>query len=73
MSEIEIQSDIPLPSKSHTPLWAALRAMQVGQSCLIPDDYSYSNQLSGCANIKLKPKRFTSRKTAGGRRIWRIA
>jgi len=49
------------------------RMMEVGDSFLIEQPGKTACQLSGSANKRFAPKRFTTRKLSdGSRRIWRI-
>jgi len=61
-----IEKGIPIPENPDS-LVATLRAMGVGDSILLDKPFR-----SGLHNIRLKPKRFTSRKTRDGWRVWRI-
>jgi len=71
MQEIEIQKNIPIPnptSSSGRPPKYPFRTMEIGDSFL-----ARSKEIGGvCNTSRYKPKKFISRTTEEGLRIWRI-
>lgn len=75
---VVIDKGVPLPAISggrSTGPWLAARTMEVGDSFLLPVDYSFNSKQSfvGNCNRMFAPKKFVGRKELETRRIWRIA
>lgn len=73
---VVIEKGVPVPAGRwdyESGYWTALRALEVGDSFVVPDGYKAAMSMAGLANRSEKPKKFTSRKVDGGRHIWRIA
>ena len=73
--EIKIEKGIPIPfgTRNQNPLTLAISQMDVGDSVVAPTTYIWPNQIAAQANKRLAPKRFKSKKTDAGYRVWRTA
>ena len=69
-----IEKGIPVPKKRSE--YKFLKEMEIGDSVLITDYPKNAKgnavAISGIANSKLSPKKFTQKWTKEGLRIWRI-
>lgn len=77
----KVESHIPLPArkvlqpKKRESLFP-FEKMSVGDSFLIPTGFRKMNSISGTCSYhskKLAPKKFVSRTTKAGIRVWRVA
>lgn len=72
---MKIEKGIPIPAKNsrcYSGLSGTLRLMDVGDSVLVPDSIKYPYQLTN--NIaQITNRKFATRSTPEGRRVWRIA
>lgn len=72
---LTIEHDIPIPEKRHggsregSAVWQ-LRRMRVGDSVLVPRPQNWACAIGAHS---FGPGRFTTRREAGGTRIWRTA
>ena len=76
MAEIKIDKGVPMPRGSSgrgRPARYPWLQMEVGDCFLVPPDSKHPGALIGKANEQYAPRRFASRKTPEGHRIWRIA
>lgn len=72
MNDIQIEKGVPLPE--YGKLSGSLRRMGIGDSILFPSVHSASLQSILSRLRKGSPGlKFTSRKTEGGIRVWRLA
>jgi len=76
----EIEKGVPLPSRGRSgrrpsPLLIALRAMQPGDSVLVPSTDASRGTVSGLAVLVARKQggEFVTSGVEGGTRVWRIA
>ena len=60
----------PAQKKRASDLYEAMGSLQPGQSLLLPEDWRHQRALD-CAR-KFKDRKFTTRKTGKGIRVWRV-
>ena len=71
MTAMIIETGIPCPPRGNSPVVAAMRSMDVGQSFLITEAFEYGRARGSWA--MLKPKKFAIRKVPHeGWRVWRL-
>ena len=78
MAEIKIDKGVPIPKVKSGPTTFKsiypLAEMEIGDSFMpLTANRSSISRIAGAANKKYAPRRFISRKTADGYRIWRVA
>lgn len=77
MTEIKIDKNMPMPTRNNghegrKPIYPWL-TMEVGDSFLMPGHVKTSINYASKASATYAPRRFASRKTPEGTRIWRVA
>jgi hypothetical protein len=73
MTIYAIEKGVPIPGRDRGAFMPAAKAMEVGDSFVIPEDIKSGPIAAGNLNRALAPKRFVSRKVDGGFRIWRVS
>ena len=74
LPEIQIETDIPLPKRRGYARKFPFDKMEVGNSIPLPDKETYLKATSASQHYgKEHGKKFASRSTPDGFRIWRIA
>ena len=75
MASISIDKAVPMPEPrgGRSPVWVALATMEVGDSFLLPEKKYRNGSLTGLANRRFRPKRFSQRAEGETWRIWRVA
>lgn len=76
MTEITIDKNVPMPNRwsnsGRKPIYPWL-TMEVGDSFLMPDHVKRPMEHVSKASRRYAPRRFASRTTPEGTRIWRVA
>jgi hypothetical protein len=73
MTIYAIEKGVPIPGSDRGAFMPAAKAMEVGDSFVIPEDVKSGPIAAGNLNKALAPKRFVSRKVDGGHRVWRVS
>jgi len=78
MSEIKIDKGVPMPDRSEASnagrsMVYPWKEMEIGDSFLLKSDVKTASRQCWAAAKRYAPRRFASRKTPEGYRVWRIA
>ena len=72
---MKIEKGIPIPAKNsrgYSGLSETLRLMDVGDSVLVPNSFKYPVRVASRVG-QTTNRKFTTRSTPEGRRVWRTA
>lgn len=72
---IKIDKSVPLPGarSARSPVYRAIESLDVGDSFLIPADFKSAQTVAAVGNRTHRDKRFVSRRTPDGFRVWRTS